>query len=56
VSVNVMVVIRVAFVIEIGTVNGPEPTLKVVDGGDRMIWATPIPAVVIGSLAAGGIV
>ena len=54
VSVNVIVVIRVAPVIEIGTVYGPPPTRNVVPDGDRITCADPMPGETVGVSAAGG--
>src|SRR5437763_5568812 len=54
VSVSVIVVMRAAPLIEIGTVYGPPPTRNVVPGGDSTTCADPIPGDVVGVSAAGG--
>src|SRR5438034_2252231 len=54
VNVSVIVVIRVAPVIEIGTVYGPPPTRNVVPDGESTTCAEPIPGDTVGVSATGG--
>src|SRR6516162_9490382 len=55
VSVNVSVEMRVASVIEMGTVYGPPPTRKVGPGGEMMICAAPTPGDCVGADTCAGV-
>src|SRR5215470_1943791 len=55
VSVNVSVEMRVASVIEMGTVYGPPPTRNIGPGGEMMICAAPTPGDCVGGAACCGV-